>query len=139
MNAMAEVKVIKTAAEAALAKTYAEARGRLPGDSTIAAQRQAAFDLLAKEGLQHRSIEDWKYTDPRALMREAKPLAPTPNAAAKPQAVFDWLNETYTARYANVHRGLHYLANEATEAYEQARENVDSFLNAKRRNFSHDG
>src|SRR5665811_1684445 len=35
-------------------------------------------------------------------------------------------------RYANVHRGLHYLANEATEAYEGARETVRAFLNAGR-------
>ena len=36
----------------------------------------------------------------------------------------------YTSQYANVHRGLHYLANEATEAYESAREKVAAFLNA---------
>jgi len=80
---MAKVKVIKTAAETALAKTYAEARGHLPGNGMIAAQRQAAFELFAKEGLPHRRVEDWKYTDLRALMREAKPLAPPPDAAAK--------------------------------------------------------
>ena len=83
MNVMTEVKVIKTAAEAALAATYAEAHGRLPGGSAIAARRQAAFDLFAKEGLPHRRVEDWKYTDLRALMREAKPLAPPPDVAAK--------------------------------------------------------
>ncbi len=86
MNGMADVKVIKTAAETALAKTYAEARGRLPGDGAVAAQRQAAFDLFAREGLPHRRVEDWKYTDLRALMREAKPLAPPPDAMAKAQA-----------------------------------------------------
>ena len=36
-------------------------------------------------------------------------------------------------QYANVHRGLHYLANEATEAYEGARETVRRFLNAERK------
>ena len=41
--------------------------------------------------------------------------------------------------YSSVHRGTGYKSRLATEAYEQARENVDSFLNAKRRNFSHDG
>src|SRR6202050_2868249 len=86
MNAMAEVKVIKTAAETTLAKTYAEARGRLPGDGAMAAQRAAAFDLFAKEGLPHRRIEDWKYTDLRALMRDAKPLAAPPHAPAKTRA-----------------------------------------------------
>ena len=63
-----------------------------------------------------------------------KPLVYLDNAASaqKPQAVLDRLNEAYTTQYANVHRGLHYLANEATEAYELAREKVAHFLNAKR-------
>jgi cysteine desulfurase/selenocysteine lyase len=64
-----------------------------------------------------------------------KPLVYLDNAASaqKPQAVLDRLNEAYTTQYANVHRGLHYLANEATEAYELARENVGRFLNAGRK------
>jgi Fe-S cluster assembly protein SufD len=83
MNAMADVKVMKTAAETALAQAYAQARGHLPGGAAVAEQRAAAFDLFAKEGLPHRRVEDWKYTDLRALMREAKPLASPPDAAAK--------------------------------------------------------
>src|ERR1700676_1263065 len=86
MNAMAEVKVIKTAAETALAQAFSQARGRLPGDGAITAQRAAAFDVFAKTGLPHRRIEDWKYTDLRALMREAKPLAAPPDAAPKARA-----------------------------------------------------
>jgi Fe-S cluster assembly protein SufD len=82
----AEVAIIKTAAEAALAQAFSQARGRLPGDGAIAAQRAAAFDVFAKTGLPHRRIEDWKYTDLRALMREAKPLAAPPDAAAKARA-----------------------------------------------------
>jgi cysteine desulfurase/selenocysteine lyase len=64
-----------------------------------------------------------------------KPLVYLDNAASaqKPQAVLDRLNLAYTAQYANVHRGLHYLANEATEAYESAREKVAAFLNAGRK------
>ena len=64
-----------------------------------------------------------------------KPLVYLDNAASaqKPQAVLDRLNEAYTTQYANVHRGLHYLANEATEAYELAREKVGRFLNAGRK------
>jgi len=80
---MAEVKVMKTAAETALAQTFAQARPRLPGDAAIAEKRAAAFDVFAKEGLPHRRVEDWKYTDLRALMRDAKPLAAPPDAAAK--------------------------------------------------------
>src|SRR5499427_1515241 len=64
-----------------------------------------------------------------------KPLVYLDNAASaqKPQAVLDRLNQVYTSQYANVHRGLHYLANEATEAYEDAREKVVAFLNASRK------
>src|SRR6202142_3366275 len=64
-----------------------------------------------------------------------KPLVYLDNAASaqKPQAVLDRLNQAYTSQYANVHRGLHYLANEATEAYEGAREKVAAFLNAGRK------
>src|SRR5579862_9066088 len=64
-----------------------------------------------------------------------KPLVYLDNAASaqKPQAVLDRLNGAYTTQYANVHRGLHYLANEATEAYEGAREKVAAFLNAGRK------
>src|ERR1041384_6051899 len=63
-----------------------------------------------------------------------KPLVYLDNAASaqKPQGVLDRLNQAYTAEYANVHRGLHYLANAATEGYENAREKVRAFLNAKR-------
>jgi len=82
----AEVTIIKTAAETALAQEFAQARPRLPGDGAVAAQRDAAFDLFAKEGLPHRRVEEWKYTDLRALMRDAKPLASPPDAAAKASA-----------------------------------------------------
>src|SRR4051794_34221370 len=63
-----------------------------------------------------------------------KPLIYLDNAASaqKPQAVLDRIQHAYTAEYANVHRGLHYLANAATEAYEGAREKVRAFLNASR-------
>ncbi len=63
-----------------------------------------------------------------------KPLIYLDNAASaqKPKAVLDRIQHAYTAEYANVHRGLHYLANAATEAYEGAREKVRGFLNAGR-------
>src|ERR1700727_2359342 len=64
-----------------------------------------------------------------------KPLVYLDNAASaqKPRAVLDRMEQAYTTQYANVHRGLHYLANEATEAYENAREKVAAFLNAERK------
>ncbi|MGY4418582.1 Fe-S cluster assembly protein SufD [Bradyrhizobium sp. JR6.1] len=48
----------------------------------IADQRREAFEAYERLGLPHRRIEDWKYTDLRALMREVLPLAPAPDAAA---------------------------------------------------------
>lgn len=83
---MADLKVIKTAAETALAQAFADARPHLPGNGAIGAKRAAAFDVFAREGLPNRRVEDWKYTDLRALMRDAKQLASPPDAAAKAQA-----------------------------------------------------
>jgi cysteine desulfurase / selenocysteine lyase len=64
-----------------------------------------------------------------------KPLVYLDNAASaqKPRAVLDRMHKAYTTQYANVHRGLHYLANEATEAYELAREKAAAFVNARRK------
>lgn len=61
-----------------------------------------------------------------------KPLVYLDNGASaqKPLAVLDRMRHAYTHEYANVHRGLHYLSNAATEAYEDAREAVRAFLNA---------
>jgi cysteine desulfurase/selenocysteine lyase len=61
-----------------------------------------------------------------------KPLVYLDNAASaqKPRAVIERMTRAYEHEYANVHRGLHYLANAATEAYEAARESVRRFLNA---------
>ncbi|MCW6509742.1 cysteine desulfurase [Lichenifustis flavocetrariae] len=61
-----------------------------------------------------------------------KPLVYLDNAASvqKPRAVIERISHAYEYEYANVHRGLHYLANAATDAYEIAREQVRAFLNA---------
>jgi cysteine desulfurase / selenocysteine lyase len=69
-----------------------------------------------------------------AMQVYGKPLVYFDNAASaqKPNAVLDRMTEAYKSEYANVHRGLHYLANAATEAYEGARAKVAKFLNAKR-------
>src|SRR3981081_311113 len=53
-------------------------------------------------------------------------------SAQKPNAVLDRMTEAYKTEYANVHRGLHYLANAATEAYEGGRAKVAKFLGAGR-------
>ncbi len=61
-----------------------------------------------------------------------KPLVYLDNAASaqKPRTVLDRLNHFYEHEYSNVHRGLHFLANAATDAYEAARESVRRYLNA---------
>ncbi len=68
------------------------------------------------------------------LSREVngKPLVYLDNAASaqKPTAVIDAMSEQARTAYANVHRGIHTLANETTEAYEGAREKVRAFINA---------
>src|SRR5882757_3196550 len=69
-----------------------------------------------------------------AMKVYGKPLVYLDNAASaqKPFAVLDRMTEAYKSEYANVHRGLHYLANAATEAYEGGRAKVAKFLNAER-------
>ncbi|AUC96837.1 cysteine desulfurase [Bradyrhizobium sp. SK17] len=69
-----------------------------------------------------------------AMQVYGKPLVYLDNAASaqKPNAVLDRMTEAYKSEYANVHRGLHYLANAATEAYEGARGKVAQFINARR-------
>ncbi len=68
------------------------------------------------------------------LFREVygKPLVYLDNGASaqKPRAVIDAISHAYTYEYANVHRGLHYLANATTNAYEKARATVAKFINA---------
>ncbi|MFJ6023772.1 aminotransferase class V-fold PLP-dependent enzyme [Brevundimonas sp. NPDC092305] len=62
-----------------------------------------------------------------------KPLVYLDSAASaqKPRAVIDAMTAAMEGSYANVHRGLHTLANETTEAFEAAREGVARFLNAE--------
>ncbi|MFL5005111.1 MAG: cysteine desulfurase [Microvirga sp.] len=62
-----------------------------------------------------------------------KPLVYLDNAASaqKPRAVIDAMVRTMETGYSNVHRGLHYMANAATEGFEGAREDVRRFLNAR--------
>ena len=69
-----------------------------------------------------------------AMQVYGKPLVYLDNAASaqKPQVVLDRMTQAYTSEYANVHRGLHYLANAATEAFEGGRTRVAQFINAPR-------
>ncbi len=68
------------------------------------------------------------------LKREVhgKPLVYLDNGASaqKPQIVLDSIMEAYAFEYANVHRGLHYLSNTATDNFEKARKTIAKFINA---------
>lgn len=62
-----------------------------------------------------------------------KPLVYLDNAASvqKPQVVIDAISDCYQRYYSNVHRGVHYLSEQSTAAFEGARETVREFLNAR--------
>jgi cysteine desulfurase/selenocysteine lyase len=77
---------------------------------------RADFPILSEEIHGHRLV----YLDSGA-------------SAQKPNAVLDRMQQAHEHEYANVHRGLHTLANRATEAYEGGRTRVKQFLNAARR------
>jgi Fe-S cluster assembly protein SufD len=74
---MADVTLMKTPAETALAQAYESAKTTLPGSVE---SRAEAFELFTRNGLPHRRVEEFKYTDLRALLREAAPFAGTPSA-----------------------------------------------------------
>jgi len=74
---MADVTLMKTPAETALAQAFESARTTLPGDAESRAQ---AFELFSSRGLPHRRVEEFKYTDLRALLREVAPFANQPSA-----------------------------------------------------------
>jgi Fe-S cluster assembly protein SufD len=82
MTVMTDIARTKTAAENHLAEAFAALRHML-GDDAVAARRKAAFRYFETEGLPHRRIEEWKYTDLRTLMRDVKPLAGVPDADAR--------------------------------------------------------
>jgi len=81
-----EMRASKTPAEQALCDAYAAARGKLPGNGAVGRMREDAFREFDARGLPHRRVEEWKYTDLRALMRDSFPLAGAPDAAAKLRA-----------------------------------------------------
>ena len=64
-----------------------------------------------------------------------KPLVYFDNGATtqKPQSVLDAVNEVYESYNGNIHRGVHFLSDMSSEAYEAAREKVRSFVNAEKR------
>ncbi|RXH14791.1 Fe-S cluster assembly protein SufD [Bradyrhizobium guangzhouense] len=80
------VAVAKTGSGRAVSDLFASAEGRLPGSPDVIAVRREAFETYERLGLPHRRIEEWKYTDLRALVGEVLPLAAAPDAAALKRA-----------------------------------------------------
>jgi Fe-S cluster assembly protein SufD len=76
--------LIRTKAEQALVEQFDAAAASLPGSPAIGAARRAAMARFAQQGLPHRRIEEWKYTDLRALLREAYPQGRGGIAAGRP-------------------------------------------------------
>ena len=81
-----------------------------------------------------KTIQDIRNDFP-ILSREVngKPLVYLDNGATtqKPQVVIDVISKYYDNENSNIHRGVHTLSQEATDAYEQARVKIQKFLNAK--------
>jgi len=80
------VAVAKTGNGRAVSDLFASAEGRLPGSPSVIAARREAFETYERLGLPHRRIEEWKYTDLRALVGEVLPLAAAPDSAALKRA-----------------------------------------------------
>ena len=75
---MADITIMRTQAETGLSQLFERLKGSLPGDLSV---RESAIAGFAERGLPHRRVEEFKYTDLRALMRDAAPLADKPGPA----------------------------------------------------------
>jgi cysteine desulfurase / selenocysteine lyase len=98
---------------------------------------KAASEVLAAESRQtsHRAFDVWNIREDFPILKRqvrGKPLVYLDNAATsqKPQVVIETLHRYYAEENANIHRGVHYLSEKATQAYEDARMKVRHFINA---------
>jgi cysteine desulfurase/selenocysteine lyase len=100
---------------------------------TTAARQKTDSSPSSSHGIPGLDVERIR-TDFPILYREiyGKPLVYLDNGASaqKPLSVIEAMDHAYRFEYANVHRGLHYLSNTATQRFEEARETVRRFLNA---------
>jgi len=80
------VVLAKTETGRVVDSLFTASRDRLPGAGKVAEIRRQAFEAYERAGLPHRRIEEWKYTDLRALMREIRPLAAKPDGSALQRA-----------------------------------------------------
>src|SRR5260221_6744079 len=82
MDAVVKINAV----ERALADQFGRAAPALPGGAAVAGIRARAFEAFERQGLPHRRVEEWKYTDLRALIREAYAPATAPDQAALQRA-----------------------------------------------------
>ncbi len=80
------VVLAKTETGRPMENVFSAARDRLPGTAKVGEVRRQAFEAYERAGLPTRRVEEWKYTDLRALLREVKPLAARPDASALERA-----------------------------------------------------
>jgi Fe-S cluster assembly protein SufD len=79
----AEIHPVQTPAELSLADAFHASKSILPGNGDVAQFREDSFRAFYASGLPHRHMESWHYTDLRAAMRAALPLAAPPGPAAR--------------------------------------------------------
>jgi cysteine desulfurase/selenocysteine lyase len=100
---------------------------------TVAAKHQVANVTTARASLAAYDAQQIRAHFPILNQRvNGKPLVYLDNAATtqKPRVVIDAITRYYEADNANIHRGVHYLSQQATQKYEDARETARRFLNA---------
>src|SRR5918997_5464111 len=97
----------------------------------------SATEMLAatSQPMRHRAFDVWKIREDFPILKlqaHGKPLVYLDNAATsqKPQVVIDTLNRYYSEENSNIHRGVHYLSEKATQEYEDGRTKVQHFINA---------
>lgn len=72
----ATVMPMRTSAETALVERFTSVGANLPGDAAVQSLREKSFAPIQKFGLPNRRVEAYKYTDLRAVMKDAPPVAP---------------------------------------------------------------
>jgi len=76
----APMKQIRTAAELELVERFAKVRDLLPGSDKVQAVRETAFARFERQGLPHRRVEEWKYSDLRARLKTVAPVTLKPDS-----------------------------------------------------------
>jgi Fe-S cluster assembly protein SufD len=82
MDAVVKINAV----ERTLADQFGQAAPALPGGAAVAGIRARAFEAFERQGLPHRRVEEWKYTDLRALIHEAHAPAAAPDKTALQRA-----------------------------------------------------